>query len=279
MQSLAAQCVTRKYYGTGEFYFPPPKFYMSTAIAIAWSEYGFGIAADGRHCDASTHVVISDNVQKIFPVTVNGKPLAYVLAGIIQISDISDSGEAKLSFDFSEAVPHALIAPIEARSLWHFADIVGKRILESLKSALDTLRNRHPSITHVLITGYYRGPECVIIKFNVPESPDVPEYEVNRCELVADGFIPCGSKIILDRLSGYDGDALIEKYRPAASSGLRDIRRSVDIARNVVLAHLDPAIRALDPKECEPIGGHVHMAQIRQDGFSWIIPPKPVETQ
>jgi hypothetical protein len=266
-------------HGSGHFWPPPFMVYMSTAIAIVWNEYGFGITADGRHCEEGTNSVISNHVQKIFPIDLIGKQLAYALAGIIQINGATANGEKIVLFDFAEAISDALnrIEAAGEPSLWHFAHALGGKLLEQIKVSLMLLKDPRESTTQILIAGYFNGPECVAIQFTVHASPESPRYEVSRIKLERDVPIPCGSRAILLRLQGHDDDEMLAKYRPAASNGHKDILRAIEIAKNTVLAHFDPAIRALDPETCARIGGHVHVAKIDKDGFSWVIPPKGIQ--
>ena len=82
-------CVYPQVINCGEsihFVGPPLAIDMSTAIAIVFTDYGFGIAADSRHCEEGNDTPLSDSVEKIFELDcVAGCSAAYMLCGIMEI--------------------------------------------------------------------------------------------------------------------------------------------------------------------------------------------------
>ena len=64
----------------------PPLLQMSTSIVRIYTPEGFVIAADGRNYNADTKTVVSDSVQKIFPIEQMGGRLAYTLTGTCEIT-------------------------------------------------------------------------------------------------------------------------------------------------------------------------------------------------
>lgn len=62
---------------------------MSTAIIRIYTREGFVVAADGRrrrHRPTGDWAILSDSVQKIFPIEEEGRSLAYAMAGAAQIA-------------------------------------------------------------------------------------------------------------------------------------------------------------------------------------------------
>ena len=49
---------------------------------------------------------------------------------------------------------------------------------------------------------------------------------------------------------------------------------AVEAGRNYIEACSSPIARELDNESCRGIGGHIHIATITRDGFSWIAAPK-----
>ena len=64
--------------GDGELYLPRD-YYIPMSTVITWfrTVEGFVIGSDGRNTDAETRRIISDEVQKIFPVEQPRVRLAY----------------------------------------------------------------------------------------------------------------------------------------------------------------------------------------------------------
>jgi hypothetical protein len=69
---------------------------MSTAIIRIYTHEGFVIGADGRRRRTGDGAIISDTVQKIFPIEEAGRSLAYAMAGVTQIP----SEDSEILFDF-----------------------------------------------------------------------------------------------------------------------------------------------------------------------------------
>jgi hypothetical protein len=258
--------------GSGQFVGPLPFLInMSTAIAIVWNDGGFGIASDTLHCEEGSHRPISEDVQKLFPITLPNAKLAFALCGTTQLRGLK-SGIEEVLFDFAIDAPEAFERVTEAREpdLLGFAKRVAADITERLARAVEMLSNPN-SVTHMVIVGYYNGcPDYVEIKFTVSTAPD----KTTRCEgrawpLDRDKPTGCGSAIILEKLRAHDDDPLFAQYRPSASCGRVGIDRAVEIAMNTVRAHLNQTIRELDPETCAAIGGKIRVAKITlADGFS-----------
>jgi hypothetical protein len=259
-------------YGTGEFVGPVSFVIdMSTAIAIVWNDEGFGIASDTLHCEEGSHRVLSEDVKKIFPVTLPSAKLAFALCGTTQLRGLR-SGIEEVLFDFAIDAPETFERVTEAREpdLLGFATRVSADITQRLARVVGMLSNPN-STTHMVIVGYYNGyPDYVEIKFTTSTASD----KITKCEGRAwplDRNVPtgCGSEIILERLRAHDDDPLFAQYRPSASFGHAGIERAVEIAKNAVRAHFNPTIRELDPERCADIGGQIRTAKITlADGFS-----------
>lgn len=257
-------------YDPGQLCLSPLIVNMSTVVAFVWTEYGVAIAADGYKCEGGTYVVLSDCVQKIFPVP--NRKIAYALSGIIGVTKADD----ELLFDFSAATPTALesLAQTKEPSLYHFAHSLATRIHKMFSDVTACFAGLKQSTTHIFLAGYYKGPEAVSIKLIRPPNDGEIQYEVSRIPLHLDVPLGYGSEHVFKRLQGYRDDHFA-KYRPEISFGHTTIFRAVEIARNCVLAHYDPVAHMLDATTCAAIGGEIHIAQITEaDGFSWAIPPK-----
>src|SRR5690242_9871498 len=69
---------------------------MSTAIVRIYTQEGFVIAADGRRRRTRDWKIISDHVQKVFPVVEPGRSIAYAMTGTTQIPAENE----EILFDF-----------------------------------------------------------------------------------------------------------------------------------------------------------------------------------
>jgi len=72
---------------------------MPTAIAFLYTPPGFVIAADGRKRDSETHLVISDDAQKIFEIP--GMQVGYALMGTVELSP---EGSNEITVNFCEQI-------------------------------------------------------------------------------------------------------------------------------------------------------------------------------
>jgi hypothetical protein len=255
---------------------PPLAIDMSTAIAIVFTDYGFGIAADSRHCEEGNDTPLSDSVEKIFELDcVAGCSAAYMLCGIMEIVLKPASGPREVLFDFRSQIPDAIAiaSASEVLSLRHFANAIGEHILEKLRPSIESrLPPDAPgSKTNIVIVGYYNShPECVAVEIIVPPASDQPYHETIEA-LKRDVPIGCCPRPILDKLQIDDGDPRFANYRPSKSFGKTDISRAVEIAHNAVRAHYDPDVKELAPDACKAIGGIIRLAKITPaDGFSWV---------
>lgn len=93
---------------------------MSTAIARIYTPEGFVVAADGRAYDPDNRMVISDSVQKIFPIEQSRRRLAYALAGT---AGLTRKNSPEVVFDFVSETAKAVeaLAETRPRSLRHYA--------------------------------------------------------------------------------------------------------------------------------------------------------------
>jgi hypothetical protein len=236
---------------------------LSTALAIVQNEYGFALAADSFHCDAGDGHVISEDVQKIFPLKTH---LAYCLCGTITYNGADNSGNKKCLFDYAAVVPKILTTVDEFATLTQFADDFGRRLHKKLRRAVSQFRDPVSGSAYISFVGYYKG----VAGFLILES-SVVEGVIKRPVLhdrkpAYDSLEGCFPSTMLKQ---FYSDPMFIAFRDVDSTH-KGIERAVEIARQAVTACYDPAVRSRYP-ECQVVGGKIRIAKITYDrGFESI---------
>lgn len=131
-----------------------------------------------------------------------------------------------------------------------------------------TAELRGCTISTVFVEGYFRGdPEQAVARFfhekQVLREPEVSSH-------------PCVQEYVwgsneVSRLINETQDPRFARYRVPYSGGEPPLQLAIEIAKNYIQAHSDPAALDVDEKICHAIGGRIHIATITPaDGFRWV---------
>ncbi len=249
---------------SGEMYFPPEasRISMSTILLAIRNPEGVVLASDGRKCGNEPGVILSEDVQKIFPVQQfkNGC-LAYGLAGTIKLGNDSD-----IAFDFGveTALETERLAMENPASWWSFI----KELTDSLEQAIKAKRRalNQAEVSYVLIGGVY-GKHVKSAHIVFRHGVDSTEVEP---VLHQPGQNPkFGSEEIFNLIDRQD--SYFSKYAEPKRESVRTIEQATERALADIRAHYDPEALKVDKKTCDGIGGRIQIAAITfRDGFKWI---------
>jgi hypothetical protein len=255
-----------------------------TAIAIAYAEEGFVLAADGRirlgdesrpNASALALTMETDDKQKIFPITFPHQSLAYAVTGTI-----CDS----LGFD----LPQTVKMQVEAISKREFDDFrsclnaLGENINTAINEAKrsGTLEFPHTKkkersqawiITTLYFCGYFNEFPCFsrVDFFHVERDA---QFEINEQSLR--GPLVSGSEIVADQMYRDPRDPRFSAFVLERGQS-PSLETATQFARGYIEACSSPLGLEVDALICKGIGGHLHMATITKSGFTWVIEPVP----
>jgi hypothetical protein len=238
---------------------------MSTVITWLPTPEGFVIASDGRRSSSENDEILSDDVQKLFPVEQSNVRLAYGLAGTIQMGPTADN----VLFDFAIETARAVERlATSKRNWWQYITALMSelaRTLNLLRTSRDTLAK--PTNTWIFIGGFCgRHLKSGYISFEHGASVTEGKTFNNPA-----GFIPppFGSPKVFDLIDAED-DRFLRYAKPRRNSVVT-LSSAIERARNDVLAHYDREALKVDPDTCRTIGGRVQIATVTySEGFRWV---------
>lgn len=258
---------------------------MPTAIVRYMTGQGFVIAADGRSRNERLEV-IADNLQKIFPV-----PERPLVAAVYGNAGIGNEGDAEpILVDVASELRRSMEA-LMGRNMGDLVEYAEKlsrpiyRMLFRVKN--DGLLHEYPgqseenepgsTIAHIFLFGYFNGiPSEVDIRFfHRDQRLSKPSCQSRRISRSNPEI--WGSRAVAQRLFMSD-DPRFTQYRTdkvrVTQAEQLTVTDAVELARNYISACNSDLGRETDPDLCPGIGGHVHIASIREQGFQWIEPPQ-----
>jgi hypothetical protein len=260
-----------------------------SAIVRTYTDQGFVIAADGRQMNTYTRAVISDEVQKVFPV----KSSIGVFAMSFWGHDGLESPEAGATLSLTQ-LSMRCVKSLESRKTSNaigYAHRLTRCMSKSIRSfcsghplnPVERLKPNQPNeigdtICSLGLDGYENDGRPVSIDMRFYHAAgDLREPEVMLVNPIYVGFhrisAPCAA--IVNILWMSDGDQRLSAYRGqlkyAENLTLED---AIDRSKSFISAHGDPEALAID-EDCCFVGGHIHIATITPtDGFKWKIPPQ-----
>lgn len=259
----------------GDLWEPRPLFPtiedMSTAIVRMYTSDGFVVAAEGRKYNLESKIVVSDSVQKIFPIDEAGKRLVYTISGTVELTPKGSPDD--VVFDCAGAIREAVrsLATSTFKSLWHYGEALSKLLATLPDHAQRVLIGDEPP-TIISFDGYYKGraKQLHVKLFYDGQEPQVCVDPLHH------GYpIGCSSfPVLVSLLTGTHAN-LLQAYRdPFAGFRYEAVTfaQAINVARNIVAAQCDPEALQIDPA-CIAMGGHVHVCTITPDAFRWIIEP------
>lgn len=220
-----------------------------TAIVSVFTPDGFVIGADGRRIDSLNDIIVSESVQKIFPFESTRIRLAYAWCGLLR----AVNKDMALMFDL-----HAYTDTI----LKVAANLAGQDFSLFLDMFIEGLRRVSPSqitnmpkeeLARVILVGYWWDqPFSAKIELNYPngvltlrEEFDIPaQYQMNI-------------------FSG--AESVFPKYKDAQP-------QSDEEAIEFVQKYIRDCADSIAP-DCAGIGGHIHIAQVKPQEFTWFVRP------
>jgi hypothetical protein len=215
-----------------------PCIEMSTSIVSIYTQEGFVIAADGRNYSLETQSIVSDSVQKIFPIEKPDLCLAYSVSGT---AELTPKGSDEVIFDVLARIHEAVeeTAKRRSKSLWHFAQALSHAIADFPDKAKQAVIGDEPP-TIIFLEGYFEGrPKRTHITIfydgQVPEVSTDPLTHGRACGV--------GSNEIIDALK-HDHGALAKYRTPSLNVKDSDktLTDAVDAARSWMSAHCSPGI-------------------------------------
>ncbi len=238
--------------------------FMATAIVSAYTPEGFVIGADGLRREGRTRNPVSETATKIFSIEDDDKILAHAWAGATNLFNL----EGKSFFDVlreSAKVGKILASPhIDgfAEYVGLFMDTVHQRLLSAntgdrLSGDLN-LFPKGEEVARVLFVGYfngipYRAQSAIVHRDYVLIGPRLSEFR----QAPVDFNVFSGSAVML------------EKFKPR----LTDAPNTLSQAATLVRDYIQTCIDNQHDRECEDIGGHIHIAAVTPKHFEWITAP------
>jgi hypothetical protein len=259
---------------------------MSTAIAGFLTQEGFVLAADGRELNSDGCSVISDQVQKVFPLSCADGVFAFTLSGTAALTaDNSTERVVDIIFALNRSAKrlafrrykspsdyvNALCSPVhsaieEAKSSGKFSLYPNSGGVKAGPYELGT------TIATLVIMGYHQSHACHFrVRFfhedQILESPTISDDPRTEFAFGSSKVLSILGDPRDTRLSAYHG---AEPYQTPFSS----ITEAAEIGRKYIEACSSPEGRSIDEQFCRGIGGHIHIAKVTpKNGFQWIIPP------
>jgi hypothetical protein len=259
-----------------------------TAIAIVGSQRGFIIAADGRKrlfdedrasADTAELEKETDQTRKIFDVAGDNWKFAYAIRGFC---------EDTLGFDLIETIKREtrVISSLEFYDSFKLMESLGAGISRAMNAARQAgtienfpeqckVENGGPwFIAEVFFAGYFNGySRLIIVTF-------VHYNQVSGFRLISNPPLPIlvGSDKVRAAMYNLDGSLVpMSPFGKLAKSLPQrpTLREGEEYAKGYIEACSSPLARQIDPKNCEGIGGHIHIAEITPRGFNWRVPPLP----
>lgn len=239
----------------------PATMASMTAIASAYAPGGFSIGADGLRRDASGQVV-TWNAQKLFPIHHKDFVGAYAWTGATSM--FYADREPFHFIDESERAGQDMAAisiPSIADYVGRLADAVHTRLLiHNDGDRIPNLRElaNEDNVVSGLFLGYVSGePFRAQVVFGHRNDDVLPPKLTEIVKAPANFGIFSGSNSVwLD-------------MKPTATQP-ESLSDAVACVRSYLRACVDNRDHYAD---CVKFGGHVHLASVTPDGFSWIDPP------
>jgi hypothetical protein len=263
-----------------------------TAIVRTLTRQGFALVADGRCSNSDNNSVISDEVQKIFPLTCPVGAFALCFSGADGFTSLDTGDQLKLpqlamrcaaslegrrfanaagyAYRLSRCINEAikgfsLGGPIHSGTSAqpNLADEFGDTICRIALVGIENIRNGKRAT--VVDMRFYHVDGVLCDPEVKPESPlHIGGYRGYSPSKII-GHLVCNQPKEDGRLSVY--------RRPIKEPDEVTLQDALEGAKAFILAHSDPEAIAIDPL-CRAVGGHIHIATITpSEGFKWIIEP------
>jgi hypothetical protein len=232
-----------------ETWLPWPTISRVTAIAFVHTPDGFVVGAEGRQINSVTNTIQSDTAQKIFPFESETIRVAYAWTGTTQV----DALDQTCIYDLNESTERLLrAADLLGRTSW--ADFVA-RFCDGLRVVLPPCIEAAPrEIAKIALIGFFNRVPCkAIIKIRYP-----------RSLLVFDLQIQIPAQYQKQIFTGAE-----RVYDPYKSQQPQNIVEAIRFVRDYILDCIES-----EEADCKGMGGHLHIATVTSEAFSWVVPPR-----
>lgn len=264
----------------------PYSFSGMTAISVIYTKPGFVLAADGfaRFSDPAKisdtlRAKEKDDQQKLFRVKHGKNDIAFAITGSVFNEDGSFSLIAQAQKAFRA------LSRLNFNNTQEFVDSFAYRFKKSVENAsakgiIDQFEVRPNCIdpveaatfAKVFIVGYSRDTKPFLGVVRLFHDNQILADPAITVQIPPEHNMFSGSREIAKRLFERLDQRLDKYYRYAdLNSSFGD---AVACAKGYIEACSDPVALEIDPKQCQGIGGHIHIAAVTPEGFQWIEPPK-----
>jgi hypothetical protein len=255
-----------------------------TGIVRIFNGDGFVIASDGLRRDLDGNEV-SANEQKVFNTVCAGAAFAYAATGVTYVH------QGNVPFDVAQelkSIDTGLAAKQydgAVRYIEGFAKALKNAFCEAQRNGrIAQIRDygKGNLVTRVLFAGYYRRlPFMAQIElYRNGQEIEAPRHSIDELSRKDIKIEISGSEAVKQSLLSTD-DLTFPAHELGSWDAVRNrrpftIEQGVELARTYLDGCANPKGRKMD-KECESIGGHIHIATVTpKDGFRWAEPPKPL---
>lgn len=219
-----------------------------TAIVAVHTPDGFIIGADGRRMDRE--VITTEQAKKLFWFESETIRLVYAWSGTTQT--FAKNNEI-LHDVFAASETILPIAAFSGKdSFASFVDVFCKVLYKTLPARITNMSREE--LARVLFVGYFQGQPCSAkIELLYSNSFLTPDVEIH---------IP--AQFYRSIFSGAES-VFLKSY---ANCEPQSSAEAIDFVRNYIQDCVDsPA------PDCIGIGGHIHIAELTPERFSWVVSP------
>jgi hypothetical protein len=229
-----------------------------TLIATVWSPQGFAIAADGIEVLDGVETTIKEGIQKIFDTTfINETGFAWAWVGNVGAELKSGS-----RYDLKEITQRVM------------AGLPDDAYLDDPESYFDriALRIFYELPTDVILSGLEDGDDEIIFVGYLAGKPLWREIIFQRRGAMFLQYVVTEPKTSLGDFYVFAGSSTVRKQMQDSGA----LRQPLDLSEaiNAVYTYTKTCVESRGSVlDCKNLGGHIHVAAVTREGFSWDIEP------
>jgi hypothetical protein len=230
-----------------------------TAIISIYTPNGFVIGADGRRVGRNSETVITESAQKLLYFQSENTRLIYAWRGSTHFLD--DQGQAMFDFLAVSEPILRISSYLERNDFGAFVAVFQRMLYAALLQSVSVVGMDFfkgcddKEVAKMLLSGYFDGNPCeaeisVRHHYSGFSEPVVTAISVPP---------PMGCNIFSAPQSVID---TFSKRAPESND------EAITYAREYIKAGVDSS-----NSDCEGVGGHIHVAKLTREEFSWVDPP------
>jgi hypothetical protein len=257
-----------------------------TAIGLVGLNDGFVLGADGRKTGdkeaqqlaGAASERISEDAQKIFPLTDIDRVLAYAVSGFVTLDDFVVLDEVKRKMEW-------LIKRTFDNGSKYFVAVIEK-VTEEINEAKrtnqikqfpvsrKTERGDAWKIADILIAGYYSGTPMLEIAQITHSDGEEAKCDVTVPPDYRYAFL-LGSDAVRRAMYPDGGGARDPRFQRYVKDSVQSLKDAEEYISGYIEACASDLGRELDPESWRITGGRTHLARITPSsgGFEWIVAP------